>query len=77
MQQRINVNKPLRVKAIYFKGNTEPLEDKVIWIASNFLVVAHDESDAAPTWFNVDNVDRLEGVEVIPTKPKQQQIVFL
>ena len=64
--QRISIDKPLRVKAIYLKGNTEPLQDKLVWIAYNFLVVAQDENDTAPTWYNVDNVDRLEGVEELP-----------
>ena len=77
MQQRINVNKPLRVKAIYLKGSdNKPLRDRIVWIAYNFLVVAQDENDTAPTWYNVDKVDKLEGVEEIPDKPRQQQAIF-
>ncbi len=77
MQQRINVNKPLRVKAIYLKGsNNKPLRDRIVWIAYNFLVVAQDENDTAPTWYNVDKVDKLEGVEEIPDKPRRQQAIF-
>ena len=74
MQQRINVNKPLRVKAIYLKGsNNKPLRDRIVWIAYNFLVVAQDETDTAPTWYNVDKVDKLEGVEEIPEQPAPPQ----
>ena len=75
--QRISIDKPLRVKAIYLKGNTEPLQDKLVWIAYNFLVVAQGENDTAPTWYNVDNVDRLEGVEELPAPRKMGAPVFL
>ena len=45
MQQRANINKPLRVKAIYLKGNNKPLLDRIVWIYYNFLVVAENEND--------------------------------
>lgn len=70
MQQGISINKPLKAKAIYFKGNNKPLRDRLIYIAGNFLVVAQDENDTAPTWYNVDKVERLEGVEHLPTPPR-------
>ena len=69
--ERLNTNKPLRAKAIYLKGNSKPLRDRCVYIAGNFLVVAQDEEDTAPTWYNVDKVERLEGVEVIPEPPRR------
>lgn len=71
--ERLNVNKPLRVQAIYFKGNGKPLRDRIVWVAANFLVVARDENDTAPTWYNVDKVDRLEGVEQMKEQPPLRQ----
>lgn len=68
--QRISMNKVLKVKAVYFKGKERPLRDRLVWVASNFLVVAEDENDTAPTWYNVDRVDRLEGVEQMPEQKK-------
>lgn len=74
MQQRINVNKPVKIKAIFLKGSNKPLRDRIAWIAVNFLVVAQDENDQAPTWYNVDQISRLEGVEIIPEQPKKMQL---
>ena len=75
--QRLNINKPLRVKNIYFKGKGQPIHNCIVWVAANFLVVAKDENDTAPTWYNVDNVDRLEGVEELPAPRKMGAPVFL
>ena len=77
--ERINVIKPLRAKGIYLKGNSKPLHNRIIWIAGNFLVVAEDEEDTAPTWYNIDKVDKLEGVEQIkePPRIRFENAVFL
>lgn len=78
--ERININRTLRVKAIYFKGNTEPLKNRLVWVAANFLVVAKDENDTAPTWFNTDQVKRMEGVELVREVPRtrmEQRMAFL
>lgn len=65
--EKLNINIPLKAKAVYLKGNSKPLRDRLIYIAGNFLVVAHDEDDdEGPVWYNVDKVDRLEGVTKIP-----------
>ena len=75
--QRININKPLKCKAIYLKGNNnKPLRDRCVYIAGNFLIVGQDENDTAPTWYNVDQVNKLEGVEQIPEQRSAQQIRF-
>ena len=76
MVKRLELNKPLKVKAIYIKGNSKPLRDRCVYIAGNFLVVAKDEEDTAPTWYNVDQVNKLEGVEQIPEPPRQQRAYF-
>lgn len=68
--ERISVNKPLRAKAIYFKGKSQPLRNRLVWVAGNFLVVAQDEFDTAPTWYNADRVDKLEGVEQLREEPQ-------
>lgn len=64
--EKLNINMPLRAKAVYLKGNSKPLRDRLIYIAGNFLVVAREEEDEEPVWYNVDKVDRLEGVAKIP-----------
>ena len=74
MQQRANINKPLRVKAIYLKGNNKPLLDRIVWIYYNFLVVAENENDSSPTWYNIDMIDRLESVEEMADKARQTRI---
>lgn len=69
--ERININEPLKAAAIYLKGSSKPLRNRIIWVAYNFLVVAQDIEDTAPTWYNVDKVDRLEGVEQLPEDRKR------
>lgn len=60
--KKLNLNKPLEVQAIYFKGNSKPLRNRIVFIADNFLIVGQDEEDTAPTWYNMDKVEKLEGV---------------
>ena len=67
--KRLNINKPLKAAAVYIKGSSKPLRNRIIWIAANFLVVAQDENDTAPTWYNVDQVSRMDGVEQLPEEP--------
>lgn len=73
---RLNITKPLKVKALYLKGNSKPLHDRIVYIAGNFLIVGQDEEDTAPTWYNMDKIDKLEGVEQIPEPPRQQRAYF-
>ncbi len=74
--RRISMDQPLKAKAIYFKGKQQPLRDRVIWISGNFMLVAKDIEDTAPIWYNVDRVDRLEGVEVIPNQRQQRAVIW-
>ena len=68
--QRLNINKLLKCKYIYLKGNNyNPLRDRYLYIADNFLIVGKNENDTAPTWFNVDQIARLEGVEEVTAPP--------
>lgn len=76
MVKRLDLNKPLKVKGIYIKGNSKPLHDRICFIAGNFLIVAKDENDTAPTWYNVDQVNKLEGVEQIPEPPRRTGAYF-
>lgn len=76
---KLLTNKPLLARAIFFKGDTEPLRDRLVWPAGNFLVVAKDETDEAPTWYNLDKIDRMEGVMRIREQPQtrlEQRITF-
>lgn len=68
--QRLSMNKPMKAAAIYFKGKSMPLRDRLIWVSGNFLIVAQDEEDVKPTWYNIDRIDKLEGVEVEAEPPK-------
>lgn len=74
--QRLNLNVPLWASAVYFKNQKAPLRNRIVWVSYNFLVVAKDENDNAPTWYNVDQVSRLEGVEVYANKRQQQSIML-
>lgn len=63
---------PFKCAAVYLKDSKEPLQNKIVYIMDNFLIVAADEEDTAPTWYNMDRVDRLEGVEA-PAKDGNKQ----
>jgi hypothetical protein len=73
---KLELTKPYKAKAIHLKGSSKPLRDRIVFIAGNFLVVAQDMNDTAPTWYNVDQVVKLEGVEQIPEQRSAQQIRF-
>ena len=73
---KLELTKPYKAKAIRLKGSSKPLRDRIVFIAGNFLVVAQDMNDTAPTWYNVDQVNRLEGVEQITEPPQQRRAVF-
>lgn len=64
-----NVYKPMFARAIYLKGNPQPLENRAIAVVGRFLIVADSLNDTAPTWYNVDGVDRIEGAEKLREEP--------
>ena len=68
----VNNIQPLKCAAVYLKDSKEPLQNKLVYILDNFVIVADNEEDTAPTWYNVDKVDRLEGMEA-PAKAGNKQ----
>ena len=69
--QKLNTCKPLKAGAIYIKGQRKPLTDRIIFVAGSFIIVANDTEDAAPTWYNTDIIERLEGVQAMPDQPRR------
>ena len=57
------------MKAIHLKGNRQTITDSIIMFADSFLIVAQDENDVSPTWYNIDQISKLEGVEELPKPP--------
>ena len=74
--KRLDINKPLKVHELFLKGHKKPISDCVVFIAGNFLVVGVDEEDTAPTWYNVDLIDRLVGVEEIKTQARMASAYY-
>ena len=70
LKRYLELDKPLKVQLIRFLGNKEPERDRVVFVAGNFVIVAKDENDTAPTWYNVDLIASLEGVTHITTARK-------
>lgn len=68
------VNTPLKVECIYFKDNAEPLKNKTVWPLEGFLLVANDTSEL-PTWYNIDLIERMEGVTA-DKKPVKTKAAF-
>ena len=63
----INIAKPLKAGAVYFKDGSEPITDCYIFLADHFVIVARDENDTRPTWYNTDLILCIEEVETMPT----------
>ena len=61
MIKRIN-GRFFTVNSLYLKGG-EILTDCLICFADNFVIVAHDATDIKATWYNTDQVQKMEGVE--------------
>lgn len=77
--EKLITNKPLLAKAIYFKNGYQTIHNCLVWIAGNFVVIARDESDNAPTWYNTNIIERMEGVEQIREAPQtriEQRMAF-
>ena len=70
MTEKLITNTPLRARAVYIANTPEPLKDRVIWIAGGFVVIAKDENDTAPTWYNSNLIARIEGVELLREPPQ-------
>jgi len=70
VMQKINPNKPLKVDRIYLKDRIEPLENCEVFVTDRFLIVSK-ENVSAPTWYNLDNVEKLVRVRL----PEQQSKV--
>lgn len=51
------------IKSIYIKGNNEPLCNKLICFTDNFVIVSDGVRDDSPTWYNRDQIEKMEGVE--------------
>lgn len=56
------MNKPLKVKKAYIKGQTDPIRDCVVFILDNFVIIARNQNDNNPTWYNVNLIEKLEDV---------------
>lgn len=73
--QKIYTNRLLRIDAVYIRGNSKPLRDRYAFIFGRFLILGESEDDSKPKWYNLDRIDRLEGVEQLPAA-RYSQAVF-
>lgn len=66
----INTNKPLLVDALYIKGESDPVTNSVVFLLDHFVIVARDQNDTAPIWYNVDLIEKMDGVTAETYKMK-------
>ena len=67
----------LRVRALYFTDErAKPLRGCIAAFAGGFLVVAADENDTAPTWYNGSQIARMEGVERMTPAQRQRSALL-
>lgn len=78
MIQSLPRNAILSVQTINFMGSAEhvPLHDKYVWLNGDFIIVANDINDSAPTWYNVATVASMDGVEVVQAQRSNQMRLF-
>ena len=65
---KVDLNKPLQVDLIYIKGRPDPIQNRVVFMLDNFIIVADNMNDTAPTWYNVNLIERLVGVKAETAK---------
>ena len=44
------------------------MKNRLIWITDRFLITAKNKNDVYPVWYNIDGIDRMVGVEILPTE---------
>lgn len=59
---KVDLNKPLQVGAVYIKGKPDPIQNCVVFVLDHFVIIARNMNDTAPTWYNVNLIEKLEGV---------------
>ena len=70
----IDSTKPLNVRRIDLTDGTV-LYDKTVFIAGGFLIVGANREDTAPTWYNLQTVERLEQVTIDKGSGRPQNII--
>ena len=76
--QQIKPDATFCVDAIYLKDGSK-IGTSVISFMGGFVIVAKDNDDVSPTWYNVDQVERMEGVYLVPDrshKSKSRVAIF-
>lgn len=78
MMQTIPRNAILRVRTIHFMDGVEhePISDVFAWVTDNFIIVANDINDTAPSWYNVATVASMEAVEVVQSRRSNEMRLF-
>ena len=72
MAGRIDSSNPLHVHMIHL-ANGDMLEDRNVFITSGFLIVESDREDAAPTWYNLNEISVLQEVTVTGQQTRRQE----
>ena len=60
-----NIEKTMKAAAIYLYDSVKPLKNRSFRIIGDFVEIAKSDDDPAPTWYNVREVFKLEGVTPI------------
>jgi len=63
MYCNLSFSKPLKVARLYLWESGVPETNKIVWINDHFLVMADDKKDSPRTWYAIDKVRLMEGVE--------------
>lgn len=78
MAAQIDSSTPLHVHLIHLT-NGDTLEERDVFIASGFLIVAAEREGVAPTWYNLNEITALQEVTVLgqQKRPQERVIRFL
>lgn len=72
---RLRFNNPVRCQSVCLKDGSK-LNDCLVYILDFFVIVAIEGQEDAPTWYNADLIERLEGVQSIPDQKKNNNNIF-
>ena len=67
---KADLNKPLQVDTVYIKGRPDPIRNCIVFMLNNFVIIAKDPGDTRPTWYNVNLIEKLEGVQAETIKTR-------
>lgn len=63
MIKLIRASRFFMAESIHLKGKEEPIENSFVCFTDRFAIVSPDAEGIKPTWYNIDQIDKIVGIE--------------